>query len=59
MMQIPDARSIMVQPMLKGTELFIGAKYEGEVRPCGALRFGGIFVEVAQRCIFRFGSAFL
>ena len=28
MMQIPDARAIMVQPMLKGTELFIGAKYE-------------------------------
>ena len=28
MMQIPEARAIMVQPMLKGTELFIGAKYE-------------------------------
>ena len=27
-MQIPEARSIMVQPMLKGTELFIGAKDE-------------------------------
>lgn len=26
MMQIPDAKAIMVQPMLKGTELFIGAK---------------------------------
>ena len=27
MMQIPDARAIMVQPMLKGTELFIGGKH--------------------------------
>ena len=48
MMQIPDARSIMVQPMLKGTELFIGAKYEekfGHVVLCG---LGGIFVEVLK-----------
>ena len=46
MMQIPDAHSIMVQPMLKGIELFIGAKYEekfGHVVLCG---LGGIFVEV-------------
>lgn len=28
MMQIADAKAIMVQPMLRGTELFIGAKYE-------------------------------
>lgn len=58
MMQIPDARSIMVQPMLKGTELFIGAEYEekfGHVVLCG---LGGICGS-AQRCIFRFGSAFL
>ena len=37
----------MVQPMLKGTELFIGAKYEekfGHVVLCG---LGGIFVEVS------------
>ena len=48
MMQIPDAHSIMVQPMLKGTELFIGAKYEekfGHVVLCG---LGGIFVEVLK-----------
>ena len=38
----------MVQPMLKGTELFIGAKYEpkfGHVVLCG---LGGIFVEVLK-----------
>ena len=48
MMQISDARSIMVQPMLKGTELFVGAKYEekfGHVVLCG---LGGIFVEVLK-----------
>ncbi len=48
MMQIPAAHSIMVQPMLKGTELFIGAKYEekfGHVVLCG---LGGIFVEVLK-----------
>ena len=48
MMQIPDAKAIMVQPMLKGTELFIGAKYEekfGHVVLCG---LGGIFVEVLK-----------
>lgn len=42
MMQIPEASAIMVQPMLKGTELFIGAKYEekfGHVVLCG---LGGI-----------------
>ena len=38
----------MVQPMLKGTELFVGAKYEekfGHVVLCG---LGGIFVEVLK-----------
>ena len=48
MMQILDARAIMVQPMLKGTELFVGAKYEekfGHVVLCG---LGGIFVEVLK-----------
>ena len=48
MMQIPDAQGVMVQKMLKGTELFIGAKYEerfGHVVLCG---LGGIFVEVLK-----------
>ena len=48
MMQIPDATDVMVQKMLKGTELFIGAKYEerfGHVVLCG---LGGIFVEVLK-----------
>ena len=48
MMQIQDATAVMVQKMLKGTELFIGAKYEerfGHVVLCG---LGGIFVEVLK-----------
>ena len=48
MMKIPDAMGVMVQKMLKGTELFIGAKYEtrfGHVVLCG---LGGIFVEVLK-----------
>ena len=48
MMKIKDASGVMVQKMLKGTELFIGAKYEerfGHVVLCG---LGGIFVEVLK-----------
>ena len=48
MMQISGATAVMVQKMLKGTELFIGAKYEerfGHVVLCG---LGGIFVEVLK-----------
>ena len=48
MMQIEGAKGIMVQKMLKGRELFIGAKYEprfGHIVLCG---LGGIFVEVLK-----------
>ena len=48
MMKIPDATAVMVQKMIQGTELFIGAKYEprfGHVTLCG---LGGIFVEVLK-----------
>jgi acetyltransferase len=48
MMKIEGATSVMIQKMLKGTELFIGAKYEerfGHVVLCG---LGGIFVEVLK-----------
>jgi acetyltransferase len=48
MMKIQDATAVMVQKMIKGTELFIGAKYEerfGHVVLCG---LGGIFVEVLK-----------
>ena len=48
MMNIEGATAVMVQKMLKGTELFVGAKYEqrfGHVVLCG---LGGIFVEVLR-----------
>ncbi len=48
MMKISEARGVLVQPMLRGTELFVGAKYEekfGHVVLCG---LGGIFVEVLK-----------
>lgn len=46
MMNIKDVKAVIVQQMLTGIELFIGAKYEprfGHIILCG---LGGIFVEV-------------
>jgi acetyltransferase len=46
MMHIKGVKAVLVQQMLSGTELFIGAKYEprfGHIILCG---LGGIFVEV-------------
>ncbi|MDR1155335.1 MAG: acetate--CoA ligase family protein [Bacteroidales bacterium] len=48
MMKLPGVTAVMVQPMLSGRELFIGATYEerfGHVVLCG---LGGIFVEVLE-----------
>ncbi|MDR2041181.1 MAG: acetate--CoA ligase family protein [Tannerella sp.] len=46
LMNLPDAKAVMIQPMLKGMELFAGAKYEerfGHIVLCG---LGGVFVEL-------------
>lgn len=48
LMKIVGAKGVMIQPMLSGQELFIGAKYEpkfGHIVLCG---LGGIFVEILQ-----------
>ena len=48
MMNIPDATGVLMQPMLSGTELFLGVKKEddfGHLIFCG---LGGIFVEVLK-----------
>lgn len=48
LMNIPETTEVMIQPMLSGQELFIGAKYEpgfGHIILCG---LGGIFVEVLK-----------
>jgi acetyltransferase len=48
MMGIKDTTAVLIQPMLSGTELFAGAKYEpryGHMILCG---MGGIFIEVLK-----------
>ena len=48
MKRIPGYQGVLIQPMLSGMELFLGAKYEksfGHVIICG---LGGIFVEVIK-----------
>ena len=48
MMLIKDTTAILIQPMLSGTELFVGAKREekfGHMVLCG---LGGIFIEVLE-----------
>ncbi len=48
MMTINDATGVLLQPMVEGKELFLGAKYEpgfGHLILCG---LGGIFVEVLK-----------
>lgn len=48
LIKIPETTHVMIQPMLSGQELFIGAKYEstfGHIVLCG---LGGIFVEILK-----------
>ncbi len=48
MIRITETTAILIQPMLSGTELFTGAKYEpkfGHLVLCG---MGGIFIEVLK-----------
>ncbi|TVQ17261.1 MAG: CoA-binding protein [Bacteroidetes bacterium] len=48
MMKIKDTTAILLQPMLSGMELFVGAKHEekfGHMILCG---MGGIFIEVLK-----------
>ena len=48
MIKIKDTTAILIQPMLSGTELFVGAKYEpkfGHLILCG---LGGIFIELLK-----------
>jgi len=48
MIKIKDTHSILIQPMLSGTELFVGANYDtkfGHMILCG---LGGIFIEVLK-----------
>ena len=48
MMKIPDSTGVMLQQMLNGTELFVGAKYEEDFGHIVLLGLGGIFIEVLK-----------
>ncbi len=48
MMQIKDTTAILIQPMLSGTELFVGAKYEPKFGHMILFGLGGIFIEVLK-----------
>ena len=46
MIRIKDTTGILLQPMLSGTELFAGAKYEDKFGHLVLAGMGGIFIEV-------------
>lgn len=48
MIKIKDTTAILLQPMLSGTEIFIGAKREGDFGPLVMCGLGGIFIEVLK-----------
>ncbi|NOX48519.1 MAG: acetate--CoA ligase family protein [Chlorobi bacterium] len=48
MMNIKDTTGILIQPMLSGQELFIGAKHEGKFGHMVLCGLGGIFIEVLK-----------
>ncbi len=48
LMQITDATGVLVQPMVSGTELFIGLKKEDDFGHIIFFGLGGIFVEVLK-----------
>ncbi len=47
-MEIPDAKSVLIQPMLSGLELFVGAKYEERFGHLILVGLGGIFIEALK-----------
>lgn len=48
LMKIQDAKAVLIQPLLSGTEMFIGAKKEGKFGNIIMCGLGGIFVEVLK-----------
>lgn len=48
MMQIPQTTAVLMQPMLSGTQIFIGAKREGAFGHLILCGLGGIFVETLK-----------
>lgn len=48
LMSIKDATGVLIQPMLSGTEVFIGAKKEGNFGTLVMCGLGGIFIEALK-----------
>lgn len=48
MMKIKDTTAVLLQPMLSGTQLFIGAKREGNFGHLVMCGLGGIFIEAIK-----------
>jgi len=48
MINIPETTAILIQPMLSGTEIFAGAKSEGDFGHMILCGLGGIFIEVLK-----------
>ncbi len=48
MIKIKDTTAILMQPMLSGTELFAGAKYEDKFGHLVLAGMGGIFIEILK-----------
>ncbi len=48
MIKIKDTTAILIQPMLSGKELFVGAKYEDKFGHMVLAGMGGIFIEVLK-----------
>ncbi len=48
MMQIPEATAVMIQPMVSGRELFVGASIEPGYGHLVMFGLGGIFIEVLK-----------
>ncbi|MDR0364338.1 MAG: acetate--CoA ligase family protein [Bacteroidales bacterium] len=48
MIKIPETTAILMQPMLSGTELFVGAKKEDKFGTMVLAGLGGIFIEVLK-----------
>ena len=48
LMQIDGAKSVLIQPMISGMEIFVGAKKEGNYPSIVLCGLGGIFVEVLK-----------
>jgi acetyltransferase len=48
LMRIPQATGVLVQPMIRGHELFAGIKYEGKFGHMVLCGMGGIFIEILK-----------